>query len=78
MRQFHVEGFVNPYALESTADDGCTLVFVTTDIENLPPGWRARETCRFVSDDGFIETFALAEPRKDFVTYSELRFRRKK
>jgi hypothetical protein len=78
LRQFHVEGFVNQYALESTADDGRTLVFVTTSIESIPPGWRARETCRFVSDDEFIETFALAEPGKDFATYSELRFRRKK
>jgi len=31
-----------------------------------------------VSDDEFVETFALAEPGKDFATYSETRFRRQK
>jgi hypothetical protein len=51
-RQFHVEGFVNHYVLDSISADGRTIVFVTT--------------------------FALAEPGKDFATYSETRFRRKR
>lgn len=42
---------------------------------NIAPGWRGRETYRIVNDDEFIETFALAEPGKDFATYSETRFR---
>jgi len=78
LRQFHVEGFVNQYVLDSLSDDGRTIVFVTTAIENIPSGWRGRETYRFVSDDEFVETFALAEPGKDFATYSETRFRRKR
>jgi hypothetical protein len=77
-RQFHVEGFVNHYVLDSVSADGRTIVFVTTAIENIPTGWRARETYRIVSDDEFVETFALAEPGKDFATYSETRFRRKR
>jgi hypothetical protein len=42
-RQFHVEGFVNQYALDtsSTAD---RLVFLSEAIENIPAGFRARET----------------------------------
>jgi hypothetical protein len=78
LRQFHIEGFVNHYVLESISEDGRTLVFVTAAIENIPIGWRGRETYRIVSDDEFIETFALAEPGKEFATYSETRFRRKR
>ena len=77
-RQFHVEGFVVQYSLESISDDGRTLVFTSTAIENISPGWVARETYRFLSNDEFIETFALAGPGKEFETYSETRFRRKR
>jgi len=77
MRQFHVEGFVNHYVLDFISDDGRTLVFVTVAIENIPPGFRGRETYRILGDDEFIETFAMAEPGKDFSTYSETHFRRK-
>jgi hypothetical protein len=78
LRQFHIEGFVNQFAIESVSDDRRTIVFVSTAIENIAAGWRAREIYRIVNDDEFIETFALAEPNKDFATYSETHFRRKK
>ena len=77
-RQFHIEGFVVQYTLESISEDGRSFVFTSTAIENIPTGWRARETYRFLSNDEFIETFALAGPEKDFETYSETRFRRKR
>ena len=77
-RQFHVEGFVVQYSLESISEDGRTLVFKSTAIENISPAWVARETYRFLSNDEFIETFALAGPGKEFETYSETQFRRKK
>lgn len=77
LRQFHIEGFVNHYVMDSMSEDTRTLVFVTVAIENIAPGWRGRETYRFLNHDEFIETFALAEPGKDFVTYSETHFRRK-
>jgi hypothetical protein len=78
LRQFHVEGFVNHYVLDSISADERRVVFVTVAIENIPGGWRGRETYDFVGDDEFVETFALAEPGKDFATYSETRFRRKR
>jgi hypothetical protein len=77
-RQFHVEGFVIHYSLESSSEDGRTFTFTSTSIENISAGWMARETHRFVSNDEFIETFALAGPGKGFETYSETRFRRTK
>jgi hypothetical protein len=78
LRQFHVEGFVNHYVLDNVSADGRTIVFVTVAIENIPGGWRGRETYQVVSDDEFVETFALAPPGKDFATYSETRFRRRR
>lgn len=77
-RQFHVEGFVVQYSLESISDDGRSFVFTSTAIENISPGWVARETYRFLNNDEFVETFALAGPGKEFETYSETRFRRKR
>jgi hypothetical protein len=78
LRQFHIEGFVNHYVLDSTSEDGRTIVFVTAAIENIPAGWRGRETYQIVNENEFVETFALARPDKEFATYSETRFRRKR
>jgi len=78
LRQFHIEGFVNQFVAETMSEDGRTIVFVSTAIENIAPGWRARETYQILNDNEFVETFALAEPNHDFDTYSETHFRRKK
>jgi len=77
-RQFHVEGFVNQYVLDSLAADGKTLVFVTESIENIPSGWRARETYKILNKDEFTETFELAAPEQDFEVYIENHFKRKR
>lgn len=76
LRQFHVEGFVNQYVHDSTSEDGKTIVFVTEAIENIPPGWRARETYSLQAPNELIERFELAEPGKEFELYSETRLRR--
>ena len=78
LRQFHTEGFVNHYALESISADQRIIVFASTAIENIPPGWRARETYKFAGDDEFTETFELAEAGKEFKVYSQTTYRRKK
>lgn len=76
-RQFHVEGFVNEYVQESQAADR-TLVFVTESIENIPSGWRARETYTLIGPDEFEEVFELAPPGKPFELYSRARLKRVK
>ncbi|MBI2688184.1 MAG: hypothetical protein HYX27_17915 [Acidobacteria bacterium] len=76
LRQFHGEGFVNEYTLTTASEDGKSLEFVTTNIENIPGGWRAKETYRVISPNEIVETFALAEPGREFETYSETRLRR--
>lgn len=70
-RQFHVEGFVSQYVLDSLTDNGQTIRFITEGIENIPTSWRARETYRKLSEDEFVEVFELAEPGKDFAVYTE-------
>lgn len=75
-RQFHVESFVIQYVTTSVTADA--IVFASESIENIPAGWRARETYKIVSPDEFVEVFELAEPGKDFEVYSEGRLRRKK
>lgn len=75
-RQFHVEGFVNQYVLDKLAEDGQILSFVTEGIENIPPGWKARETYQMLGPDEFIEVFELAGPGKEFEVYTENRFQR--
>jgi hypothetical protein len=74
-RQFHGEGFVNQYVLEPTTKPG-VLVFVSEAIENIPKGYRARETYTFISQSEFEEVFEIAEPGKDFVLYSKALLKR--
>jgi hypothetical protein len=75
LRQFHVEGFVNQFVLDPSAA-GDRLVFTTEAIENIPPGWRARETYILTGNDALEEIFELAEPGKDFAVYSRNRLAR--
>jgi hypothetical protein len=77
-RQFHIEGFVTHYRLDSITADGKVMVFLSESIENIPPGWRAKETYRVLGENEFVETFELAAPGKDFALYSENHFRRQK
>lgn len=77
-RQFHGEGFVNQYIIESISPDGKTIVFVSEAIENIPKGWRARETYTVNDGKELTEVFDLAEPNKDFELYTKASFKRLK
>ncbi len=68
-RQFHTEGFVNQYLLEPVTTPD-RLVFVSEAIENIPPGYRARETYVIAGNSQLEEIFEIAEPGKDFAIYS--------
>jgi hypothetical protein len=74
-RQFHSEGFVNQYVLESNSTPD-RLIFTTETIENIPPGFRARETYALTGPDQFEEVFEIAEPGKEFEVYSRSRLTR--
>lgn len=74
-RQYHVEGFVVHYVLEPPTKPG-TFVFNSEAIENIPTGYRSRETHVVLGADEFEEVFELADPGKDFVVYSRTRLKR--
>jgi len=77
LRQFHAEGFVNQYVMDP--DFNANRLMLTTEaIENIPPGWQARETYVLTGSDQLEEIFELAEPGKDFKLYSRNRLTRKR
>jgi len=76
LRQFHIEGFVNQYKLESISDDFKKIIFISEAIENIPNGWRAKETYEISGDKDFSETFELAPPNKEFEVYSKASFKK--
>ncbi len=78
LRQFHQEGFVNQYVLDTKASRPGKLVFVSEAFENLEKSWRARETYEVRSADEFVETFEVAEPGKELDVYSRTHFKRAK
>jgi len=77
-RQFHQEGFVNQYVLEQHSPDYKEFSFVSESIENIPAGWRAKESYRVISPAEFIETFQLAAPGRDFELYTECHLQKSK
>ena len=77
LRQFHTEGFVNQYVMEPGTPDG-PVVFTSESIENIPAGFRARETYRRIGSDECEEVFEIAEPGSDFAVYSQTRLTRVK
>jgi hypothetical protein len=77
LRQFHVEGFVNQYVLDSLSPDGKTLVFNSESLENAPSGMRAKWILSVTGDNEFHTSFELAMPGRDFVCFSENELQRK-
>jgi hypothetical protein len=75
LRQFHQEGFVNQYALRPRGPSD-PLVFESEALENVPAGWKARETYTVLSPDEFVEVFELAPSGGPFEVYGTTRFRR--
>jgi hypothetical protein len=75
LRQFHIEGFVNQYVAEVPARPG-VVVFTSEAIENIPAGYRARETYTLRDSGELEEVFELAEPGKEFAVYSRTLLKR--
>ncbi len=78
LRQFHVEGYVNEFIAEPASESDKLSAFVTESIENLPPGWRARETYNIIDKNEFVEVFELAKPGEDFEVCIQNRMKRKR
>ena len=69
LRQFHIEGFVNQYVCKKILDEGRTFIFVSEQLENLPPTFKARLTYKILNPNEFQMTFDLAMPDKDYECY---------
>ncbi len=78
LRQLHLEGFVNEFTLDSISADNKTFVFLTYAIENIPKGWRAKETYRLINPDELEEIFELAAPSQEFEIYTKVNLKRQK
>ncbi|WP_243302525.1 hypothetical protein [Geothrix oryzisoli] len=76
-RQFHQEGFVVTYALNSTLSTPSKLVFESEQLENVPSSWKARETYELISNHEFIETFEIAQTDRPYAVYSRNHFWRR-
>ena len=74
-RQFHQESFVNQFVM-GPVTPGNPIVFDSEALENVPQGWKARETYEVMSPDEFVETFELAMGDKPYAVYSKARFKR--
>jgi hypothetical protein len=77
LREFHPEGYVAHYVLDSLSADTTTIVFVSDTIENMPAGWRTKVQYEILGKDEFIELFKLAPPGQVFEVYWETHFTRK-
>ena len=78
LRQFHQEGFVNEYALDSAAGGTGKLVFKGERYENFDNSWQLRETYEVLSPDEFVEVFEIGAPGKELEVYSKNHFKRAK
>jgi hypothetical protein len=58
--------------------DGKEIVFVTEAIENIPAGYRVRETYKLSDRDSLEETFEIAGPGEQFAVYCVNKFKRVK
>lgn len=77
LRQFHLaETFVNTYSAPVDSLSGDVWTFETIAIENIPAGFKARETYTFTGPDSLEEKFEVAEPGKQYEVYSLNRLRR--
>ena len=77
LRQFHKEGFVNQYKLDSISADQKAIVFISESIENIPTGWRAKESYQVANEKEFTETFELAPPDGNFEVYTKTTLHKK-
>lgn len=68
-RQFHVEGFVSQYVCKKILDEGRTFIFVSEQMENLSPEFKARLTYKILNPNEFQMSFDLAMPAKDYECY---------
>ena len=66
LREFHSEGFVIQYIIDTVSSNSERLVFISESAENAPPGLKARMTFELKDENAFTEIFELAFAGKEF------------
>jgi hypothetical protein len=66
LRGFYVEGFVNQYVFNPFSGDGDSMEFVTENVENAPPGTKAKLVFRKTADDEIEQSFHVAFPGREY------------
>lgn len=69
LREFDNESFVATYALSIEESTEQRLVFDSTDLENIPAGWRARIVYQLNGPDSFQQLFYLDTNKGAFELY---------
>lgn len=77
LRGFYVEGFVNQYVLDSVSEDKTVFTFVTEQIENAPPGTKAKLIFKVLNKNEMEESFFVAFPGQEFSCYSINKLKRR-
>lgn len=70
MRGFYVEGFVNRYVLGRVSEDGKTFIFETEDVENGPPGTKAKLEFKRMGAGELEQSFYVAFPGSEYSCFS--------
>jgi hypothetical protein len=76
-RQFHIEGFVNQYVLDSLSTDGSTLFLNSEQIENAPPGTKANYVIKIINENEIETAFNVAFPGREYQCFSKNRLTKK-
>lgn len=69
-RQFHIEGFINQYVLDSISEDGKTIRWVSEKMENAPPSWKVELIYTIKDDNTLEESFNLGMPNRNFECFN--------
>ncbi len=78
LRSFYIEGFVIQYLLDDMGEEEKTLTFVSENVENGPPGTKARLVFKFTKDDEMEQSFFVAFSGSEFSCFVVNNLKRKK
>jgi len=77
LRSFYVEGFVNQYVFNPSSEDRDSMEFVTENVENAPPGTKAKLVFKKINDDEIEQSFHVAFPGQEYSCFSTNTLKRK-
>ena len=72
------KAFMVQYKLDSITADKKILVFVSEAIENIPAGFKTKETYRIINENEIEETFEISELGKEYSIYTIVKLIRQK